>query len=187
MFYMGTNTCAALAATNIAWLRQALSLVENLDHSTYASSPEGLAPHRVGSHLRHVLEFYECFLDGIETLHIDYDARKRDARIEMSRYAAADKIRFLIRRLEHSHFVRQDSTVLVRMEDAENSEWQESYLSSSVSRELQALSSHTIHHFALIAMTLRLHGFPVDPTFGMAPSTLRYQATLAVAGPSEAA
>jgi hypothetical protein len=47
---------------------------------------------------------------------------------------------------------------------------------SSVRRELQALSSHTIHHFALMAVTLRAHGLEVDPAFGMSPSTLRYQA-----------
>jgi hypothetical protein len=51
------------------------------------------------------------------------------------------------------------------------------YLISSIGRELQALSSHTIHHFALIAITLRLHGFDVDQDFGMSPSTLRYQAS----------
>ena len=186
MFYMGTNTCAALAETNVAWLRQALSLTERLDSSNYSSSPEGMSPHRVGSHLRHVLEFYECFLDGIETLHIDYDARKRDPRIEMSRHAAADKIRLLIRRLEGNH-CRQDSMVLVRAENLENSECQGNYLRSSISRELQALSSHTIHHFALIAITLRLHGFPVDPTFGMSPSTLRFQATQALPPAFEAA
>jgi len=41
---------------------------------------------------------------------------------------------------------------------------------------LQVLSSHTVHHFALIAMTLRLHGVEMEPGFGMAPSTLRYLA-----------
>jgi len=54
-------------------------------------------------------------------------------------------------------------------------------MESSVSRELQVLSSHTIHHFALIAMTLRLHGVEMDPDFGMAPSTLRYLAHAAEA------
>ena len=38
------------------------------------------------------------------------------------------------------------------------------------------LSSHTIHHFALIAMALRAHGVAVEAGFGMAPSTLSYQA-----------
>ena len=46
-----------------------------------------------------------------------------------------------------------------------------------ISRELQVLSSHTVHHFALIAVTLRMHGVEMDPDFGMAPSTLRYLAS----------
>jgi len=68
--------------------------------------------------------------------------------------------------------LRGDSLLLVRMENAEV----DVHLRSSISRELQALSSHTIHHFALIAVTLRLHGFEVDPEFGMSPSTLQYWA-----------
>jgi len=52
---------------------------------------------------------------------------------------------------------------------------------------LQALSSHTIHHFALIAVTLRLHGIQVDPNFGMSPSTLRYRTARQFAANSEAA
>ena len=45
---------------------------------------------------------------------------------------------------------------------------------STVERELQVLLSHTVHHYALIAVALRLHGLEVDPEFGVAPSTLRY-------------
>jgi len=48
-----------------------------------------------------------------------------------------------------------------------------------VARELMTLSSHTIHHFALIATTLRGHGVQVDANFGVAPSTLSYQVRLA--------
>jgi hypothetical protein len=54
-------------------------------------------------------------------------------------------------------------------------------MESSISRELQVLSSHTIHHFALIAITLRMHGVEMDPDFGMAPSTLRYLASKSTA------
>ena len=166
-----------LIGTNVGWLRQALSLLGKMDDLTFASCPKGLAPHRVGSHLRHVLEFYKCFLDGIESSRIDYDARRRDENIEKSRHAAADEICSIIRRLEDSPLPPGDSLVLVRMENAEL----DAHLRSSICRELQALSSHTIHHFALIAVTLRAHGFEVDPEFGMSPSTLRYQATQTLA------
>jgi len=165
-----------LIVANVNWLKQALSLIQQLDDDGYIRSPKGLEPHRVGSHLRHVLEFYECFLDGLESSHIDYDARRRDESIEKSRVKAADKIRTLIHRLMEDPAVRMDPIVFVRMEHAEGEPSSDPCMFSSVRRELQVLSIHTIHHFALIAVTMRAHGFDVDPIFGMAPSTLRYQA-----------
>ena len=176
-----SDKTAELVATNIAWLRQALSLLGRLDDRAFGSSPKPLDPHRVGSHLRHVLEFYECFLDGVGSSHIDYDARKRDELVEKSRHAAGEKVCEIIRRLQENPNLEADALVSVRMENAD------AYLRSSIARELQALSSHTIHHFALISVTLRLHGFQVDPDFGMSPSTLRYQASRARTVAPEAA
>ncbi len=48
---------------------------------------------------------------------------------------------------------------------------------SSITRELDFLLSHTIHHYAIIAVLCRLQNVEVEPDFGVAPSTLRYQST----------
>ena len=169
---MARETSKELVQVNIGWLRQALALLDQMDDETFSTSPSGLAPHRVGSHLRHVLEFYLCFLDGLATSRIDYDARKRDESIERRRQSAMTSVRSIVSRLEEVSSFEGDWELAVRMENAD----EDVYLISSVGRELQALSSHTIHHFALIAITLRVHGLEVDPDFGMSPSTLRYQA-----------
>jgi hypothetical protein len=166
---------SALIATNIRWLRQALRLLERLDDSVYSSTAPGFAPHRAGAHLRHILEFYQCFLDGLEGSRIDYDMRRRDESIERSRHTAAIAIRTIIRALATR--AEQERIVWVRMEDADSVGVRDTFMESSISRELQALSSHTVHHFALIAMTLRAHGVQMDPDFGMAPSTLRHLAS----------
>lgn len=169
----------ALIQMNVRWLRQALKLLERLDDATYGTAPAGLAPHRAGAHLRHIIEFYQCFLDGLDSSHIDYDARRRDETIEHSRAVAAAAIRSIIQSLEMRADVRQERIVWVRMEDAEAARVRDSFMESSICRELQVLSSHTVHHFALIAVTLRAHGIPMDPEFGMAPSTLRHMASQA--------
>lgn len=166
-----------LIRTNIGWLRQAEALLEQISDAVYTVAPGGLTPHKAGGHLRHILEFYECFLAGLADSHIDYDARKRDLSLERSRPAARDRIRCLIRSLEAEPALRADSVIWVRMEDSAGTQTPEPFLVSSVGRELQVLSSHTIHHFALMAMVLRVHGVAVDAGFGMAPSTLRYLAT----------
>src|SRR5215469_9241177 len=112
---------SALTTTNIRWLRQALHLLERLDDSVYSATAPGFAPHRAGAHLRHVLEFYHCFLDGLDSSHIDYDARRRDESIERSRHTAATVISAIIHGLETHAEVRQERIVWVRMEDAQDS------------------------------------------------------------------
>jgi hypothetical protein len=172
-----SETHSALIEMNVTWLRQALDLLDTLTKRDFVTSPEGMPPHRVGSHLRHVIEFYECFLEGVEGFHIDYDARRRDEELGSSHVVAIARIGALIQRLENSPILRSDSVIFVKMEDSDAFELSDPYLMSSIGRELMTLSSHTIHHFALIAMTLRGLGLAVAPTFGVAPSTLRYMAS----------
>jgi len=148
--------------TNLGWLRQALDLLERMDDTVYAASP---------AHLRHIIEFYQAFLEGAGSRQIDYDARRRDPRIERSRKAAAAAIESVMRHLRSFRALRFDAAVRVRIDNT--------VAKSTVGRELQFLSSHTVHHFALIAITLRLHSVGMPPDFGVAPSTLRYQATRA--------
>jgi uncharacterized damage-inducible protein DinB len=165
-----------LIQTNVNWLNQAYALLEDLTDEDYTASPAGMSPHKVGGHLRHILEFYECFLDGVDCAHVDYDSRRRDLSLEHCRDTALCRIASLIHELQNKRELRGDHLVFVRMEDADNAMSADPYLTSSVSRELGVLSSHTIHHFALIAMTLRLLGRAVDKNFGMAPSTLTHLA-----------
>ena len=166
---MWKQAITELIQTNSTWLRQAIDLIETLDDAVFAT--------KVGAHMRHIVEFYECFLNGLETACVDYDQRKRDESIATSRPRAAARIRTLMRRLEAVGRYDDDALLAVRIEGSDSSV----FLRSSVARELQALSSHTIHHFALIAVTLRMHGVEMDPDFGMAPSTLRYLAARATA------
>jgi uncharacterized damage-inducible protein DinB len=170
-----------LIETNVQWLRQASRLLTALTDDAYRRSPANFLPHRVGGHLRHIIEFYECFLDGLESSHIDYDARRRDVSIENNRTVAMDRIRSVIARLEGNELIRADSILWVRIEDCDQEGFDDRFLTSSPARELQVLSSHTIHHFALIAMTLTALGVTVDPDFGVAPSTLRYRASVKAA------
>jgi len=131
--------------------------------------------------MRHILEFYECFLEGIAVSYIDYDARRRDATVETDRAAALDRVRWVIQQLEDCTKLLTDGNVFVRIEDASNLALTDAYVESSAARELAVLSSHTIHHFALIAVTLQQHGVPVDPGFGVAPSTLTWRQTVSFA------
>ena len=43
------------------------------------------------------------------------------------------------------------------------------WCASSVLRELDFLQSHTVHHYSLVAMLLRLHEIDPGEEFGVAP------------------
>src|SRR5438067_10408126 len=103
-----------LIEMNVRWLRQALQLLDRLDNAAYSTTPRGLAPHRAGAHLRHILEFYRCFLEGQASSHIDYDARRREEAIEYSRDAASAAIRSIIRSLETCPDLHVERIIWVR-------------------------------------------------------------------------
>lgn len=163
-----------LIEANLALLAQGRELLASIDDGSYAKRLTLLFSNRIGGQMRHVLEFYECFLDGLPLAHIDYDARRRDERVEESRLSALAKLDVLEERLAASVVRSEDGLLWVRMEDAPAS-CEDGFLTSSVSRELQVLLSHTVHHYALIAVAMRVQGLTVDAAFGVAPSTLRYQ------------
>ncbi|MFN7934004.1 MAG: DinB family protein [Bryobacteraceae bacterium] len=153
-----------LIETNLALLAQGRHLLASIDDEAYSTRLYILFSNSAGAQLRHILEFYECLLDGLPHTSIDYDARRRDHTLETSRTAALNRIDHITHRLAG---ITEDRTLQVHVDEA--------VTPSSLARELQSLVSHTIHHYALIAVAMRLQGLPVDPQFGVAPSTLRYQ------------
>jgi len=163
------------ARANIHYLEQGVALIGRLADAQYAGSPSGPFPGGVGAQFRHCLDFYDCFLRGLEAGRIDYRMRERDPRIETDRAHATARARSVCDALRALTRERIDRTVEVRADESgpEADEWAE----SSAGRELQFLTSHTIHHFALIAVLLENQGFDVArefPTLGVAPSTLEH-------------
>jgi len=157
-------------AANRRCLEQALGMLDRLTDHAYARRRGDWAP--VGAQFRHVLEHYQCFLDGLAGRRIDYDARPRDPCLESSRTAARLATEAVIARLEELEADTSDCSVLVQMQTATTSgdpEWS----ASSLARELQFLVSHTVHHFALIKLLLA-DELALDPDFGTAPSTLAH-------------
>ncbi|RME73444.1 MAG: DinB family protein [Verrucomicrobia bacterium] len=162
-----------LVEDNVAMLAQAVRLVAPMPATLFdAKSPASLGA-SIGGHLRHVIDHYRCFLRGAETGAIDYDARERSPAIESDPEVAVAALREVSDELGQLAVEVLDAAARVRMDTggAEERPWTR----SSVRRELQFLLSHTVHHFALIAMICRARGHAVEPEFGVAPSTLRYR------------
>lgn len=162
----------SLSQQNITVLSQAEQLLSTLDPDQYG--PPGDGSSGIGAHLRHCLDAYRCFLGGWRDGRVDYDARERDPRLENEVAAGRDAVAAVKASLAEVPADAADAEVRVR-HDAAAYDDPESWSRSTVAREMQFLLSHTIHHYALIAFTLRSRGIDVDPAFGVAPSTLEHR------------
>lgn len=154
-------------------LEQGLALLERLDDRLYAGTGGLPVQSGVGSHLRHSLDFYQSFVAGVRTGRVDYNRRERDTLVASDRAYAAAKIEIIIEELYRIADLRADTPLSVSPEDADEC-GADVWCASTVARELQFLMSHTVHHYALVALVLRLRGFEPGDEFGVAPSTLAH-------------
>ena len=167
-----------LIEQNIHFLEEGLLLVRRLSDDLYCPSASAVEDNGVGSHLRHCLDHYFNFLEGATAGVIDYDARLRDPRVEADRQYAVRQIEQTIGRLRALAPLALRASVLVKLHSGGEPESEEAVTESTLGRELLFLISHTVHHYALIAMLLRARGFQIDAGFGVAPSTLKYRRSL---------
>ena len=138
----------------------------------------------VGPHLRHVIEHYESWLGAAGGQHIDYDRRARDAALERSPLLARARLLAIQQRLARWPRLQLSTPLRVR---ACIGMAGESVCStdSSFGRELLFVTSHAVHHFALLQVHCRQHGIPIGADFGKAPATVAYERTRAPATPHD--
>jgi hypothetical protein len=164
------SSSRAMIDEAIEALKQGRDLLKRLDDQVFLRPIPPLFSYPIGSHIRHCLDFYTSFLQGFDLRHIDYDKRERDELLETDRPAAIAKMDSLIEQMSQLTIADTCVTVFVKLENASlNQSWSR----SSVARELQSLKSHTIHHYALIAVLLRLQGIEPSEEFGVSVSTLQ--------------
>lgn len=170
MFEFEENT---LVGGCVRALERGLALLGCLDDRLYADTAGLPVQSGVGSHLRHCLDFYQSFVRGVRTGRVDYNRRERDTLVERDRACAAAKIEILIEELRALADIPGDTPLLISPEDCD-ALGADAWCASTLARELQFLLSHTVHHYALVALILRLQGFEPGEEFGVAPSTLAY-------------
>jgi len=165
-----------VAALNQEVLRQGIDVIRRLGDEQYVSAPDGLAHSGAGAHFRHIYDYYRCFLRDVDGRRVDYDRRERDARFETDREHAVACLQDLVARFDSLAAQPLDgSTALdARMDAVGDADEDGHWNRTTVKRELRFLVSHTIHHYALIAMILKVQGFECGPDFGVAPSTIEF-------------
>lgn len=121
----------------------------------------------IGEHTRHVIEFFQCVSGAFEAQEVDYAKRARNRTIETDKDYALQLLQEVTTQLNVPN--RQIMLCL------ENSGEQTVMVPSNLYREIVYNIEHAIHHMAIIKIGLKSLDIPVDPNFGVAPSTLQYR------------
>lgn len=134
----------------------------------------------VGPHLRHCLDHFSLLLDGWATGRIDYDDRPRDARLELEPSAARTALLDIVVRL--TALTGADLAHEVQISQAAAPGRPPIAAASRLERELMFLSSHTIHHIAIMILSARAAGVAIPRELGIAFSTDVHRASIVARG-----
>ena len=160
----------------IQFLLEGRALIEALADEDYAFPCEDSAWSSPGAHTRHFLDFVDCLLTGIDAQRIDYTARKRRGDVEVSRMIGCREIVHAVEGLERIRAL--DGRMLLEVRPEPEQDWAR----STLSRELQFVSGHVVHHQALIRMTLAHRGIEAPSDYGVAPSTRAHREAIGERG-----
>jgi hypothetical protein len=132
----------------------------------------------VGMHARHIVEFYQCLLSqSAENQVINYDKRQRDFQLQSNLDYLTLTINSIVAQLENLDKETLNTPLSITSDDdGENT----AAINSSLGRELHYNLEHTIHHAAFIKIGVLslLPDASLPKTFGVAPSTIRYNLIL---------
>ncbi len=144
--------------------------LSQLDAGNYQFACKNLSGNTIGQHVRHIIEMFQCLEDGYEQGEVDYDRRKRDQRIETDKILASDLLNDINRQIAKGN---KTLYLLTYYDDLQN---EPERIITNYFREIAYNLEHTIHHMALIRVGLReLGDIPVEDSYGVASSTLKYR------------
>ncbi len=153
-------------------LSQCQELLNCLSESDYQASDSHSSS--IGGHVRHILDRFQSFFQGLPKQHIDYDRRGRDKSVENSLESARFALASALSQLDGLELNQVRSSQLIIAETV-HQQGLTAQVSSTAERELMSLVTHSTHHLAIIALLARALGRSVAPDIGKAPSTVVYE------------
>jgi hypothetical protein len=154
-------------------LLQIRELVNNMKEEDFVNKLEILSRSSIGQHLRHILELYQCLLDGTVTNEVNYDNRKRNLKLESDPAFALRTIEEISEKI----FNLDSDRCLSLVGSFSASTEKKLTIQTSIYRELAYNLEHSIHHQALIKIGLSALQLShlVDEDFGVAPATIKFK------------
>jgi hypothetical protein len=142
-----------------------------LSNDQYSRKIKHLGNASIGGHTRHIIELIQCVNKGYDSDTVDYLNRIRNLDLENSKSLALEVVLEIEKELK-----RSDKNLKMVVENTSL----DCSVNTTYFREVVYNTEHTIHHLALIKVALlEMNLDLVNHDFGMAYSTIQYQASLA--------
>ncbi|CAN5331633.1 hypothetical protein BH23BAC2_BH23BAC2_00390 [soil metagenome] len=154
-------------------LKEIRTLLILITDEQYQYKSDILSGSTIGQHVRHILEFYTCLMNGQISGNVNYDSRKRNPLVETKVFSAIEVIDSLSARLSG---ITVDKPIQLVGNYTLSNEGDNQYVISSLNRELAYNLEHAIHHQALIKVGLKEQGLDhlIEHDFGVAPASIRF-------------
>lgn len=159
-----------IVKSTIENVESCVDFLENISDNTYTTVSFGNSS--IGSHIRHIIEYYESFFRDVTFLEINYDKRPRNKQIETNRLLAIKALKAIISNAGSlsSDNIKQNIFIL----ESTNHQNPKKVISTP-ERELLFLFSHTTHHLAIIKLIAQNSNVNLMQNFGKAPSTIKWE------------
>ncbi|MDH5599215.1 MAG: hypothetical protein OEY34_08820 [Cyclobacteriaceae bacterium] len=150
-------------------------VLQNISNDSFQAPLISLNNATIGQHFRHTIEFFTCLQHSYMADTINYDQRNHDKTIETDLQVA------LLELDKAEHFINQEPMDReLKLEGSYSIDKEDSYvINTNFFRELAYNIEHAIHHMAIIKIGLAeaVPGLELPAHFGVASSTVRYQAS----------
>ncbi|TRZ42795.1 DinB family protein [Robertkochia solimangrovi] len=147
-------------------------VIGQLSAKEYTTPLKVLNGSTIGMHIRHILEFYQCLMEGKQSGEVNYDDRRRDKMIESDPGFALGVLGDIADGIDHSR-MEIPMKLLYNYDTSCHSKGE--IVPTSLRRELIYNLEHLIHHLAIIKIGIQAMkpDLLLDKNFGVAVSTVR--------------
>ncbi|XMO86914.1 DinB family protein [Algibacter sp. AS12] len=156
-----------IVESTLKTLQKSQILLDNLSNEQLCDASVPPYHSSIGTHIRHILDFYDCILNVNSENQIDLTARSRNKAVEADCCCARDYLNFIIDKLNTIVFNIADNVIVI--DDLGLGKIAIPYTYGAL---LAQANSHTIHHYAIINYIFDSLGIVLnDSDFGYNPTT----------------
>ncbi|WP_396600485.1 hypothetical protein [Algibacter sp. R77976] len=148
-------------------LKKSEILLDHLSNNQLCDASVSPYYSSIGSHIRHILDFYDCIFNLDSDKKVNLTARSRNKAVESDCNCAQNYLNEIIEKLTTTSFDIDDTVFVI--DDLGLGKTEIPYTYGSL---LAQANSHTIHHYAIINYIFDSLGIVInDDEFGYNPTT----------------